>query len=345
MNRKLTLLLALVSMLLVAILSGVKFVDVANANPYMHVDVYLGESSPPVGTKPPAISIASPTNNAVYSSSNASLTFNVSLPSSGDGLSIKEIYYEANWLYYSIIPVGLDGLYVSTSHNNPSTFSINLTGLCEGVSSLRIYAVGEGFHDIRNVINQGIIYTRYYYSFKITGSSTVNFTIDTTPPNITNLSVENKTYNSTTIPLSFNVNEETPQLRYKLDSQANTTITGNTTLAGISEGTHSIVVYANDTAGNIGKSDTVFFTINTQPSPSPSPTPTPLSSPTQQPTSEPTQSAKPTIGPAVHPGQTFPPIPPIIMVVVAIAISIGVGLAVYFTRFRKKKTTVLKADV
>jgi hypothetical protein len=56
-----------------------------------------------------------------------------------------------------------------------------------------------------------------------------------------------------------------------LDNQANVTITGNTTLSGLSEGTHSITVYANDAAGNIGYSDTVYFSINTQP-PEPFPT-------------------------------------------------------------------------
>ena len=34
-------------------------------------------------------------------------------------------------------------------------------------------------------------------------------------------------------------------------------------MTGLSDGSHGIVVYANDTLGNMGKSDTVFFTVNT----------------------------------------------------------------------------------
>jgi hypothetical protein len=37
------------------------------------------------------------------------------------------------------------------------------------------------------------------------------------------------------------------------------TIPGNTTLNGLTDGSHSLVVYANDTAGNVGASETVTF--------------------------------------------------------------------------------------
>ena len=49
--------------------------------------------------------------------------------------------------------------------------------------------------------------------------------------------------------------------RYNLDGQENTTIAGNTTLTGLSEGTHNVVVYANDTSDNMGKSNIVSFNI------------------------------------------------------------------------------------
>jgi len=54
-----------------------------------------------------------------------------------------------------------------------------------------------------------------------------------------------------------------------LDNQANVTITGDTTLSGLSEGSHSLIVYANDTVGNTGTSETIHFSINTQQEPSP----------------------------------------------------------------------------
>ena len=48
---------------------------------------------------------------------------------------------------------------------------------------------------------------------------------------------------------------------YSLDGHQNVTVTGNVTLAGLSSGLHSITVYANDTYGNMGASETVDFTI------------------------------------------------------------------------------------
>jgi len=85
---------------------------------------------------------------------------------------------------------------------------------------------------------------------------------DTTPPEITILSPQNMTYTNTSIPLTFAVNETTSWIGYSLDEKANVTIKENTTLTGLSEGTHSIVVYANDTSGNMGASETVYFTIS-----------------------------------------------------------------------------------
>jgi hypothetical protein len=43
------------------------------------------------------------------------------------------------------------------------------------------------------------------------------------------------------------------------------TIVGNVTLAVLPEGSHSIVVYANDTAGNVGTSKIIYFSIESFP--------------------------------------------------------------------------------
>ena len=84
---------------------------------------------------------------------------------------------------------------------------------------------------------------------------------DIMPPTITLLSPQNVTYTTTSTPLTFTVDEETSWIGYSLDNQANITITENTTLTGLSEGTHHITVYANDSSGNMGASETVYFTI------------------------------------------------------------------------------------
>jgi hypothetical protein len=87
--------------------------------------------------------------------------------------------------------------------------------------------------------------------------------IDTTPPTITIISPENKTYYATSIPLTFTVNEPTSWCGYSLDGKANVTLPGcaNKTITGLSNGQHNIMVYANDTSGNMGSSSKVYFKI------------------------------------------------------------------------------------
>jgi len=87
---------------------------------------------------------------------------------------------------------------------------------------------------------------------------------DTSPPVIRIISPENRTYSMTSIDLKIWVSEDVDWIGYSLDGQENVTIliVNFTTLEGLWEGSHSIVVYANDTAGNMGRSGTVYFTIH-----------------------------------------------------------------------------------
>jgi parallel beta-helix repeat protein len=90
---------------------------------------------------------------------------------------------------------------------------------------------------------------------------TAIFTPENTSLAISILSPENTTYSITDIPLKYTVNRFFYWTTYSLDGQANVTITGNTTLTGLSEGPHSIVVYIEDTPGNISSSETIYFTV------------------------------------------------------------------------------------
>jgi hypothetical protein len=109
----------------------------------------------------------------------------------------------------------------------------------DGMHTLRVYSV---FSDILPV------------------ASTVNFTVDTTPPNITILSLQNKMYNSSAIPLVFNVNETTSLITYILDKQVYT-INGNATLTILQDGEHELTLYATDEAGNARASETIDFNV------------------------------------------------------------------------------------
>ena len=85
--------------------------------------------------------------------------------------------------------------------------------------------------------------------------------IDLYAPIIAVLSPENKTYNTADVNLNFTVNELFSWIGYSIDAEDNVTISGNTTLTALSEGSHSLVVYANDTVGNVGTSEVTYFDI------------------------------------------------------------------------------------
>jgi hypothetical protein len=132
--------------------------------------------------------------------------------------------------------------------------STPIHGKAIGLSTLP--ELTEGLHSITVYLEGTLNFPTRHYS----EHSAVYFTIDATPPNIAILSVENKTYNQLNLPLKFTINENTPWTGYSLDDEPYATLMGNTTLT-LKEGDHSIVFYANDTAGNMGTSDVVNFNV------------------------------------------------------------------------------------
>jgi parallel beta-helix repeat protein len=89
---------------------------------------------------------------------------------------------------------------------------------------------------------------------------------DIIPPTITILSPQNTTYSTTSVPLTFTINEPTSWCGYSLDGTANKTLPGcaNTTLSGLTNGPHNVIIYANDTSGNMNSSR-VYFTVLIKP--------------------------------------------------------------------------------
>jgi N-acetylneuraminic acid mutarotase len=85
----------------------------------------------------------------------------------------------------------------------------------------------------------------------------------TVPPQIQITSPENKTYSD--VSLSYDINKGVQWTGYSLDSQANVTIKQTTGLFNLSQGSHNVVIYANDSAGNMGQSSQVFFSVDTVP--------------------------------------------------------------------------------
>jgi C1A family cysteine protease len=110
-------------------------------------------------------------------------------------------------------------------------------------------------------VNYGIL-EHYDYALVVDNTSQPH-----TSQNITLTSPENKTYASIYVKLNFTVEEGVTLdwIGYSLDGNANVTMEGNTT---VSEGldkapyAHNIVVFANNTSGNMAASNKVYFTVH-----------------------------------------------------------------------------------
>jgi hypothetical protein len=157
-----------------------------------------------------------------------------------------------------LYPSGYHGSIGSSEYDSP------LSGLSEGSHVIKVWASGEDSY------NEGRVF----------------FTVDSTAPTIDYLSIKNTTYSKTNLELNYTTNEPFSWVAYCIDDQANVTIKtvpyyiyalgdrisealqGDITLANLTEGSHSLTVYANDTAGNMGASQVIFFTVD-EPEPFP----------------------------------------------------------------------------
>ncbi len=83
-------------------------------------------------------------------------------------------------------------------------------------------------------------------------------------PQITILNPVNKIYRNITI--EYTINKAVSWAAYCIDGGANVTLSGNPEISGLADGEHDLVIYANDTLGNIGVSQIAHFAIdNTAP--------------------------------------------------------------------------------
>jgi chitodextrinase len=86
------------------------------------------------------------------------------------------------------------------------------------------------------------------------------------PPVIRILSPLNDVaYNTTAVNLTVAISKPVPWIAYSLDKGTNVAITANITIPQVSEGQHNIVVYANDSVGQMGSSEKINFTVAVTP--------------------------------------------------------------------------------
>lgn len=91
-------------------------------------------------------------------------------------------------------------------------------------------------------------------------SDPVLFYYDTKGPVIKIINPQNQSYDFTDIPLVFTLDEAASWMAYSLDGVEKVMIIGNLTLPALTDGSHSLTVYATDALGNYAE-ETVHFSI------------------------------------------------------------------------------------
>jgi hypothetical protein len=130
------------------------------------------------------------------------------------------------------------------------------------------------------------------------------FKVEANSPIVSILSPIAKTYNDSSVPLTFTINEPLSNVCYELNSQSYST-SGNSTLINLPAGQHNLTVYVADLAGKVTVSETVYFAVNTSAIPIVEPFPTLL----------------------------------VIAVTLTVVAVVAVGLLVYFKKRKRLKST------
>jgi hypothetical protein len=206
------------------------------------------------------INIISP-SNSTYSSGLLTLNVTVKTLLNPNTSNVTLVYYIDGKTNTTIrtestpVPIEVE----TTDANGTKTTGISIQSYYLITGWATLPEMPEGSHSIT-------VYGKYEFpgSYHNIGldNRTVYFTVnDGNPPIISNLSLENKTYNQNNLPLSFTTDEPTSWMGFCLDGEANATITENTNLTGLSAGSHTLTIYANDTVGNMGASETIIFTV------------------------------------------------------------------------------------
>lgn len=232
----------LLSTLLASALAGTRFVELGTAQSF----VVVGPDVPP--PNPAAINILNPQNHTSYRVNSVPLRVSVSVSNLSDIFSI---------LCY------LDGRQITKPGG--TTFHVFLTDLSEGAHTIRVSVSNQ---KILNWVWQDPFSSPPYadvhdvaYSDVVLSDSIIIFTVDNVSPLVLVLSPQNKTYGVADVPLDFAVNESTLQVAYSIDGRENVTVSGDVALFGLSEGEHTVIVYAWDAAGNVGASEIITFNI------------------------------------------------------------------------------------
>jgi hypothetical protein len=222
-----------------SLIVGANFVNVAEANPYSFFWRYV---NPIPGRIPAKITIFSLKNNTTYSGGDLNLKIHVTRPKTPNSTLPGNM-----WVRYY-----LDGNRIEDD---------GYYGPLEADISTVLHDLPDGSHELM-VEAECFVEHGNTTVFHITSSSTVFFAVvDVTAPVISSLSIENKIYSQNDLSLNCKVDESTSWKGYSLDGSANATFIAGSYFSNLSSGSHTLTVYANDTSGNMGASEKIYFTI------------------------------------------------------------------------------------
>jgi N-acetylneuraminic acid mutarotase len=127
--------------------------------------------------------------------------------------------------------------------------------VCAGVAvvNAKFYVVGGRTGMSGYIVSMGPSATNEQYT--PIGYGAIPFGVSVLSPQ------NNGTYAFGNISLVFEVNKPAVWMGYSLDGQETVTVTGNTTISGLTNGVHNVTVYAKDAFENTGASETVSFSV------------------------------------------------------------------------------------
>jgi hypothetical protein len=224
------------------------FINFATANPVW----IIGWPTEPI-TTPPTIAVYSPVQNETCHSSQATLNFTVIEPNTWFGKTgngANTVFGKITAVYY-VVDSGECQYVVANATLN---FSIPLN-LTSGVHTVQIGVEGNSYY-VTNPLSSNPLSSVEVRAY----SEPINFTVVYPEPVV--VTPEKMTYNESSVPLAFSLGTSAASwVGYSLDGKGNVTLSGNTTLTGLSNGHHTVTVYANDTFGSSGSSQTINFTV------------------------------------------------------------------------------------
>lgn len=234
------------------------------------VTVQAKDSNPIIiGTPNATITIQSPLNRT-YNQNN--ILFNYTIQSDNAPMEFFNGTLLAYWLRHGVaLDYDTDKLANLVENTNlldqfPDNPSVSLLKIDDNLygGNITLTNLSQGYHNITVWLRT----EQDYLSYGITVGSvitTVSFNVDTVPPKVLILSPQTKTYNTSDVSLNFTISKPSSKLSYSLDGKENITLTENATLTDLSNGNHSIIVYATDFAGNVGSSETSFTVDKAEP--------------------------------------------------------------------------------